>query len=334
VSVFAAATRAHWFPIALSSRIDAGLTRALFFGSPLVLGRAHDGRAFALEDRCPHRGVPLSAGKLGAAGLVCAYHGWTFGGDGRCLAMPGALEDKPLADVRTPALQVLERDGLIWVGQDASVPLPQRVTAMEPRHRRFLWQSLWRAPIVDVLENFLDPLHTHSVHPGMVREAQKRVPVTATLELAGDGFHVDYAGNEEQSGWLFKLFESRRTLERAHFSDLSVAQLEYRYASGWSACISINCAPETATTTHVFATLHVQGRFAPAWLVRLLVWPFLRRVARQDQAVLEMQQAARQCFPDRREIVSPLDITRPYIEAAWSGAAATLAASRQVTMGL
>jgi phenylpropionate dioxygenase-like ring-hydroxylating dioxygenase large terminal subunit len=334
MSLFPASTRAHWFAIARSSRLREQPMRTLFFGNPLVLGRFR-GRAFALEDRCPHRGVPLSSGKLDESGLVCPYHGWTFSADdGRCVRMPGAHEERPLSEVRVPALNVREHDGVVWVSQSSEVPLPERVTAMSPGDRRFLWHSVWRAPIVDVLENFLDPLHTHLIHPGMVRREHRRVPVTASLKRAGDGFHVDYRGNEEQSGWLFKLFESRRILERAYLSGLGVAQLEYRYASGWSACISISCTPETAATTHVFATLHVQGRFAPAWLVRLLVWPFLRRVAQQDQAVLELQRAARRDFPNRREIVSPLDLTRPYIEAAWAGEPDSLPAERMVTLHL
>jgi phenylpropionate dioxygenase-like ring-hydroxylating dioxygenase large terminal subunit len=334
MSLFPDPTLTRWFPIALSDRVRAEPRREKFFGIPIVLGRNRDGRAFAMEDRCPHRGVPLSAGKLTPSGLECAYHGWTFGGDGRCLRMPGAPGGQPLADVRVPALHVRELDGVIWVSQSADAPLPERVSAMNAADRRFLWQSVWRGPIVDVLENFLDPLHTHSIHPGLVRKAHSRMPVTATLTVAGDGFHVDYVGNEVQSGWLFKLFESRRVLERAHLSGLGVAQLEYRYARGWSACITIHCAPETAITTHVFATLHVQGRFAPAWLVRLLVWPFLRHVARQDKAVLELQQAARPDFPNRREIVSPLDITRPYIEAAWSNDSTALPTERVVTLQL
>jgi phenylpropionate dioxygenase-like ring-hydroxylating dioxygenase large terminal subunit len=334
MSFFPDSTRTHWFPIALSNRVHSEPRREKFFDIPIVLGRTHDGVAFAMEDRCPHRSVPLSAGKLGPAGLECAYHGWTFAADGRCLRMPGAPQCQPLADVRVPALNVREHDGLVWVSQSADAALPDRVIAMHLEDRRFLWQSVWRGPIVDVLENFLDPLHTHHIHPGLVRKAHSRAPVTATLRVAGDGFHVDYAGNEVQSGWLFKMFESRRVLERAHLSSLSVAQLEYRYASGWTACITIHCAPQTLATTHVIATLHVQGRFAPAWLVRLLVWPFLKRVARQDKAMLELQQAARPDFPNRREIVSPLDITRPYIEAAWANESAALPAERVIMLQL
>jgi hypothetical protein len=72
-------------------------------------------------------------------------------------------------------------------------------------------------------------------------------------------------------------------------------------------------------STHVFATLHVEGRWAPRWLVRSLVWPFLRKVAQQDQAILEQKEALRAYFPGRRPVITPLDIVRPYLDAAWNG---------------
>jgi phenylpropionate dioxygenase-like ring-hydroxylating dioxygenase large terminal subunit len=307
--------------------------RVMFFDAPLVVARDVHGRPFALEDRCAHRGVPLSKGQCSEAGLVCPFHGWTFDAHGKCVRMPGTADGCPAGDVRVPALATHERDGVLWVSRSTGLPLPDRVLAMDPAHRRFLWQTVWRAPIVEVLENFLDPLHTHLIHPGLVRQGSRRA-VDVQLQRHGDGFHVDYTGNEQQSGVLFKLFESRRTLERAWMSSLGVAQLEYRYASGWSACISIHCAPQTADSTHVFATLHVQGRWAPAWLVRLLVWPFLRKVAEQDEAMLEIQNRAAREFADRKTIVGPLDIVRPYIEAAWGMTQRALPDQRQVRMFL
>jgi hypothetical protein len=54
------------------------------------------------------------------------------------------------------------------------------------------------------------------------------------------------------------------------------------------------------------------------------VWPFLQQVARQDQAVLEQQQALREFFPNRRAMVTPLDIVRPYLEQAWGLGQSTL----------
>jgi phenylpropionate dioxygenase-like ring-hydroxylating dioxygenase large terminal subunit len=333
VKSFPAITRGNWFALALSRNVGSRPARVLFFGAPLAVARNAEGTALVLEDRCPHRGVPLSRGRMGPEGIVCPFHGWTFDAQGRCVRMPGAADGCPVADVRVPALATMERDGIVWASQSADAPLPERVLAMDPGCRRFLWQSTWRGPIVEVLENFLDPLHTHSIHPGLVRAGTRR-PVEAVLRRQGDGFRVDYTGNEEQSGFLFRLFESRRLLERAWLSGPGVAQLEYRYASGWSACISIHCSPETAATTHVFATLHVTGRWAPAWLVRLLVWPFLRKVAAQDQAMLEEQSRGLAEFPGRRPCISALDLARPYIEAAWDASPRPLPDERRVLMHL
>jgi phenylpropionate dioxygenase-like ring-hydroxylating dioxygenase large terminal subunit len=296
--------------------VGARPQRVVIFGKPIALVRNSDGAVWALEDRCPHRGAPLSSGTLQKSGITCPYHGWAFGGDGRCTATPGVAA--PIGDFRVPALKVLERDGLVWVTASAAAVLPERVTAMNPQRQRFVQQMRWGAPIVDAEENFLDALHTHTVHPGLVRRTDVRRPVSVTLTVAGDGFTVDYAGQVDQSGVLFRLFESPRVSERAYFSALTVGQIEYRYANGSAIWITLYFTPETARSTHVFATLHVEGRWAPRWLVRMLVWPFLRKVAQQDQSILEQQEALRAYFPGRRPLITPLDIVRPYLDAAWS----------------
>ncbi len=48
----------------------------------------------AALDRCPHRRAPLSSGHVDADGVLrCAYHGWGFGGDGRCVDIPALGPD-------------------------------------------------------------------------------------------------------------------------------------------------------------------------------------------------------------------------------------------------
>jgi nitrite reductase/ring-hydroxylating ferredoxin subunit len=46
----------------------------------------------AFDDRCPHRLVPLSEGRIAEDGLLeCPYHGWAFKGDGSCDRIPQHL---------------------------------------------------------------------------------------------------------------------------------------------------------------------------------------------------------------------------------------------------
>ena len=40
--------------------------------------RTADDRLFALDDRCPHRGGPLSEGMVHGASVTCPLHNWVF----------------------------------------------------------------------------------------------------------------------------------------------------------------------------------------------------------------------------------------------------------------
>jgi phenylpropionate dioxygenase-like ring-hydroxylating dioxygenase large terminal subunit len=334
VGIFAEHFRERWFVIARSAKVGATPISAFAFGRPFALVRDPALGVLAYEDRCPHRGAPLSLGRLSPQGLTCPYHGWTFDPAGRCRSITGACSPQPNIDIRVPVFPVRERDGLIWVSAKDSNPLPLRALELDPAGRRYVGQFRWRAPILEAQENFLDALHTPFIHPGIVRNDSERTAVKVVLQRTGDGFVVDYSGQARQSGWLYRLFESPRESERAYFSGLSMAQLEYRYQTSWALWISLYFTPETAASTHVFATLHVAGRFAPTWLMRLLVWPLLRRVGRQDQFILEQQELNRCHFPERRHVITELDVARPYLEAAWNGREGEMPARRESTLML
>ncbi len=98
-------------------------------GEELVLFRNAEGQVFALEDRCPHRRVPLSLGCVVGSGLQCGYHGWTFdGASGACTAIPNlsASERVPQRHAAR-AFVAKESNGFVhvWVGDgepDATLP--------------------------------------------------------------------------------------------------------------------------------------------------------------------------------------------------------------------
>jgi len=320
VSSWHPALASHWYAVAHSHRVRDKPVAVTLLDRHLVLARLRDGNLFALEDRCPHRQAPLSHGCISGSGIRCPYHGWTFGADGRLQELPGLAPGASAPGVRVPPFAVQEIDGLVWLrpgGEGASTP-NRLVREIAPGTRRFLWQDRWQANIVDAMENFLDALHTHSVHPGLVRAGDGRCPAQARFESAPGGFRVEYPGQQTRSGWLDRLFESKRTLERVHFAAPGSTQIEYRYANGSVVRISLHFTPRGATLTDVFATLHVEGRWAPAWAVRLFVWPFLRRVGRQDADMLRLQSENMARFPGQRHASTSLDIVRPALERFWT----------------
>lgn len=158
------------------------------------------------------------------------------------------------------------------------------------------------------------------MHPGLVRRNGARQIVSATATRCAGVLQIDYRGQPQQGGWLYRLFESPRELERAHFAATAAgsAQLEYRYQDGSALYFTIHFSPVSENVTQVHGTLHVENRWAPAWAVRMVAWPFLRHVARQDQAVVEAQAINKARFRRDAGVSTELDLVRPSLDEVWS----------------
>ncbi len=144
-----------WLPVCRSGDVRPGRPRAeRFVGRRLVLFRDEQGAVRAVEDRCPHRGVPLSLGDCVGGRLVCAYHGLKVDGNGR------------LGDLRVDVFAAKEHLGMVWVyaGENsaaAEAPLPdfhpfgsgQTVDTVVHQDVRTHWSL--------VLDNAVDLTHDH-----------------------------------------------------------------------------------------------------------------------------------------------------------------------------
>ena len=59
-------------------------------GAAVAVFRTADDRVFALLDRCPHKGGPLSQGIVAGDGVACPMHNWTIGLADGCARAPDA----------------------------------------------------------------------------------------------------------------------------------------------------------------------------------------------------------------------------------------------------
>lgn len=94
------------------------LIRATLLEVPLVLGRDRQGQPFALQDACPHRGMPLSCGWFDGREVECSYHGWKFDAkSGQCKLIPSLTADQTLKVERIYAGSYAceEHDDFVWV---------------------------------------------------------------------------------------------------------------------------------------------------------------------------------------------------------------------------
>ncbi|MCV0440332.1 MAG: aromatic ring-hydroxylating dioxygenase subunit alpha [Hydrogenophaga sp.] len=175
-----------WHPVIASHQVREAPVACTLLGQSLVLWResAHDGsRVHVWADRCPHRGAKLSQGRvligLHGARLECPYHGWQFGGAGRCQHVPAAPDFVPPAGHVAKVFEAREQHGLVWVRLrapeqtlHASLRDPPAFTpAGDPAWRVVLcgpYEVNTSAP--RLVENFLDLSHFGFVHEGWLGE--------------------------------------------------------------------------------------------------------------------------------------------------------------------
>lgn len=106
-ATFVAVCRLDDIPV-LGSRV---LERAPDNGGNVALIRCSDERVFAVRDRCPHRGGPLSQGIVFGERVACPLHNWTIDLASGCAAEPDE------GRVRTYPVRI--DDGIVSVALDA-----------------------------------------------------------------------------------------------------------------------------------------------------------------------------------------------------------------------
>jgi len=114
-----------WHPVARSAGLRPGANIVAGFaqGQELALWRSADGTVQAWENRCPHRSVRLTLGRVVENRLACAYHGWQYAaGSGQCMRIPAHPDMTPPA-VCAKTFSAIEAAGMLWVNlADAAPP--------------------------------------------------------------------------------------------------------------------------------------------------------------------------------------------------------------------
>ena len=92
----------YWYPVEEVRRIKPEtVVEVVFWKRSIALFRAKDGTFEAVEDRCAHRQLKLSIGDVQGCRLVCAYHGWEYGGKGRPAGVPYDREGRSFRSSRS-----------------------------------------------------------------------------------------------------------------------------------------------------------------------------------------------------------------------------------------
>ncbi len=103
--------RHAWYVAGWAKDIDGQLRSVRILGEDLVIFRTSGGQVAVLQDRCPHKLLPLSKGRLINNEIECGYHGSVFGADGKCTRIPGQPRVPPTACVPIRYMNVMTLSG-------------------------------------------------------------------------------------------------------------------------------------------------------------------------------------------------------------------------------
>jgi phenylpropionate dioxygenase-like ring-hydroxylating dioxygenase large terminal subunit len=187
------ALRDFWHPVGWADEVGLKPRPTVLLGTALVLWRDGTGSVRAFRDLCMHRGTALSLGAVEDGCLVCPYHGWAYGSDGACEAIPQLEAGRPIPSrVRAVDYRCVERYGLVWVCLgEPRADIPEFPEWSDDRYRHVPCAAYrWETSAPRMVENFTDFGHLGYLHDGLLGTRDDLV--VPAHHVTTDGLELHY----------------------------------------------------------------------------------------------------------------------------------------------
>ena len=324
--------RKHWFVACESRRVNKKPYACKILDTPIVLFRSN-GKISALLDRCPHRNMALSKGKLVNGCIQCPYHGWEFDTNGFCRNIPGLSRHESIANHQVFKFDVIERHEFIWVKLSQSENGIYHPEVDKDKYDNFSLVVESTSGFINTLENILDPTHTHFVHAGLVRSQKaRRQRVTVDIKKTSEKVEIKYSNESKQSGIISKWLEKNRKESFGRFILPSIAELEYVSSRGAELIITFYITPTADNCCVGYVCIFTRKGKMPAAIKKWILMWFLNRALKQDKAILSAQQQNIDKFEEECFSSTEVDFVRPYLLSLLRGGEKTVIKSYQIDL--
>lgn len=309
--------RDYWYVAAWSDEVGREPLARRLLGEDIVLFRKRDASVVALEDRCAHRRLPLSAGRVVDDTIQCGYHGLVYDCSGTCVKIPGQARPE---HVGVKAYPVLERDRFVavWMGEPALADESRIVSfpkLSDPGWGVTKVRLHVKGNYLLIVDNLLDLSHVAYVHNSTignaavaedaeVKFARYDQRVRVTREMNGVPAARTYAEFGPHEG-VFDRWQLSEFYPPAYFFINNGSGRCGWQASGgdrlgtqgeWGFQVFHGVTPESATTSHQFwALAHDLNAVAPQG--RDEFYRQCHQVVLEDLAVYEAQQRSLETDP-------------------------------------
>ncbi len=308
-----------WYIVCESKKLRRKPMQVTLLGAPIVLFRNKNGAVGALLDRCPHRNVPLSAGKVKNENLECAYHGWQFNTGGVCKLVPGLNAEHEKKGRNAASYAVKEQDGFVWLYATPGVK-PER----DPYHFSLINHGDYttvtqelsiEGSVHAVAENALDVPHTAYLHGGLFRsENTEKNELDVVVRRWHDRVEAEFIGEPRPEGLAGKVLAPKGGTV-THFDRFylpSILQVEYKLGESSHLNLAAALTPVTDFETRLFAVVTFRLPF-PGWLIKTLVKPVVLFIFGQDARMLKKQTETIERFGGEQYVSTEIDVLGPHI---------------------
>jgi phenylpropionate dioxygenase-like ring-hydroxylating dioxygenase large terminal subunit len=287
----------QWYVLMESKEIKdrpVGVTR---MGEKLVFWRDSAGKVSCLRDKCPHRGVELSTGKVVKGHIPCPFHGFEYDTSGRAVFTPANGRNAPVPQaLEAHSYPTYEAHGFVWVwwGDDPpeDLPSPRFFDDIDAGFTYATIHDLWNAHYSRAIENQLDVVHVPFVHHNTIGRGIGEVVDGPGLEWVDEDMFYVYTFNREDDGT-----PPRRPSEVPVPPPDREYKLEFIFPNLWQNYIGqdvrIIVAFAPVDEEHTLFYLRFYQKFMPVPGLREVVaraaMPFNRLVLHQDRRVVETQ---------------------------------------------
>lgn len=293
-----------WYFALPSSQIESGKMMAkTLLGEPILFGRTHTGRVFALRDICPHRAVPLSCGRFDGQEVECGYHGWRFDPNGQCRAIPSLTADRQihLGRFGVKSYPVEEYQGNIWIYMSASDRDPSsnpkmdipKVPGFGDRPYQAIVTSHFPCFIDHAVVGLMDPTHVPFVHRAWWwRSHDNLSEEVKTFDPSPYGFTMRRHRLWQQT-FFYRLLGKDPEVEISF--QLPGVRIEQVTTKQHTLCNLTVITPISETETQVTTSFYcTMPWFTP---LKPLLLPFVREFLNQDREMVANQQLRLQYDP-------------------------------------
>lgn len=225
----------QWYIILESKELKKNKPlRVQRFNEHLALWRDENSNVCCIADKCCHRGVSLSCGKIINGKLECPFHGFIYDKSGKVQMIPAIGKNKQTAEtMKVQAYTTYEAFGFIWMWWG-----DQAKKTQEPFFFKELedfsysgFKDHWSVHYSRAIENQLDVVHLPFVHKTTIGRGNKTL-VHGSVVTREEELITFYVYNIQDDGNTVPLKPDEITDYKRLF------HLQFHYPNIWQNFIS------------------------------------------------------------------------------------------------